>query len=157
MLTKPITIKKGSVLILNYTGIGNVGGVGVDMDDQDVLYRSDFILASNYLKEFKYRFLINSIIETGHYIDLIQINKTYPIYYAFTFKLKISTSDIYLQSIVNINYNKSFMSNLTYINQKNFAIFYKYSNSTSCSFKYIDKLKVEIAQYCGFSKFKITV
>ncbi|CAF1067385.1 unnamed protein product, partial [Brachionus calyciflorus] len=84
-------IKKGSILILSHNDNGRIGFT----EFNNLMNHTDFILIrsqNNLLKGFNNnsRFLINSLINTWHYIDTFKFNKTYPIFNLFYLKLKCS-------------------------------------------------------------------
>lgn len=152
MLPNAIRIRKGSVLMLTYNGQGRIG----IENNQDFMNYSDFSLSltipySLQKIDLNSRFMINSFIETGHYLEIIEMNKVYPIYYDYNLKLKLSNSDANLKAFVSINPTGSFISNLTYIFNKTFSVKKTISNGI-CNFNYSDYLRDEINPQCKLSK-----
>ena len=151
ILPEKLRIRKGSVLMLTFSGLGRIALT----DEVNLMNYTDFILNLNSLKSFETnsRFLINSLVETGHYVDIKQINKIYPIYFGYNLKMKMSTSNTYLKVGVSINPTSSFISNLTYVANKTFTTSLNFDNGT-CGFSFIDYLRNEIDPNCKISKKK---
>ncbi|CAF0983692.1 unnamed protein product, partial [Brachionus calyciflorus] len=147
-------IPKGAVLVLE----NRFGKILTEQGDRYSISYADYVLnlnnsAKKMIKLGNYqtntRFLINSIIEHGHYYDIIPLNKSYPIFYTYFTKIKLSKSLINIKARFDMVNGSSALNGYEYFFKETEFIIYNHSYD-SCNSVLDDRFYTDLEQNCVF-------
>lgn len=105
-LIEPVNVTKGTILLIEMdnntkVAIKNLDKLAYSHPDYS-LNEIDKSLSKLEDKNSKKIFLFNSIIEHGHYLDVIPVIKSYPLYFTYFAKIKLSNSSINIETRLDI-------------------------------------------------------
>ncbi|CAF0899284.1 unnamed protein product, partial [Brachionus calyciflorus] len=150
LLSSPVSIPKGAVLLLNYPDTGRIK-IAEDLSNYFgdlVLNGSGRFFTSNLdSSNRKYKFLINSIIDVGYFYEMKKIVKNYPFYESYNVSLRMSNSSINIKGVFNIRKDKTTWQNLTYLEKKNYQMDFINTNG-ACRTQYTETIMDEISPIC---------
>lgn len=152
-LSQSLKVNKGSMLILSHNDTGRIGLA----EFNNSMNHTDFIIMlrqNNLLSAFNTnsRFLVNCLINSGHYMDTFKFNKTYPFFNIFLLKLKYSFSDIGIKKSVIIDPEASLVGDSIYFYNKSDKVESKFTNST-CFWQHIDDFRDLVDKNCSLGNF----
>lgn len=115
-LIEPISVSKGTVLLIEIDGntklaTANLNKMAYSHPDYS-FDELDQSVAKLEDKNSKKIFLFNSIIKHGHYLDVIPILKSYPLYFTYFAKMKLSNSSINIETRLDIVNGKSKLNSI---------------------------------------------
>ncbi|RNA44723.1 Location of vulva defective 1 [Brachionus plicatilis] len=151
LLQTPIQIPKGAILFLGHLE-NEILGLESNGENEfgDLIYNTNGTISYLDTTGIKYRFLINSLIDTGYFYDQIKISKKYPISAQYNFSVKLSNSSIFYTSVAKIQKENSSIKDFSFVEKKNFDIKYEYENET-CVTNFTSSLMDDLSPICYLS------
>ncbi|RMZ93696.1 hypothetical protein BpHYR1_019699, partial [Brachionus plicatilis] len=144
---KPILVLKGAVLVLSYIGTGQVGVSNFT----ELKTYSDYAVVGDSLEELSKEqilvFMVNSVVEDGHFLDEIAVNKTYPLFSTYYQAFKLSNSTINIRTTIDLINGSSVMRELNYYYNDSELINFSY-NGPECLVNYENRFYDDLTPNC---------
>lgn len=104
---EPVSVFKGTIVVIEIIDDGKIATVNLDKSTS--YGHSDYSFSSSEKSVTKLEnenskqvFLLNSIIEHGHYFDIIPVIKSYPLYFTYFTKIKLANSSINIKARLDV-------------------------------------------------------
>lgn len=116
VLDYSIRLGKGSIMVVSYTTSARLGTESENINEGNIDY-SDYLISgtpgaytlSRINPTKNVRFLINTLIDSGFYKDVIKLAKTYDFFISYDLTLKLSNSSLFMKLSIDFKNSMIFL------------------------------------------------